>query len=98
MAYFIVYATDKPGAEETRKRVREEHRAYIRQPQPGARVVAGGPRADDADAHMIGSVLVFEADDRAAVERFLAGDPYNREAIFERVEISLWRWGLGQPT
>jgi uncharacterized protein YciI len=52
---------------------------------------------DDADEHMIGSLLVFEAEDRAAVERFLAGDPYTREAIFERTEIRAWRWGLNPP-
>jgi uncharacterized protein YciI len=97
MPYFVFYGIDKPGAEPTRLKVRPEHGEHLRRPIPGCRAVAGGPLMDDADEHMIGSLLVFEADDRAAVERFLAGDPYTREAIFERTEIRAWRWGLNPP-
>jgi uncharacterized protein YciI len=40
---------------------------------------------------------VFEADDRTAVETFMAGDPYMLEGIFARTEIRAWRWGLNPP-
>jgi uncharacterized protein YciI len=70
---------------------------HLRRPISGCRAVAGGPLMDDADERMIGSLLVFEADDRAAVERFVASDPYTREGIFERTEIRAWRWGLNPP-
>jgi uncharacterized protein YciI len=98
MAYFVFYGVDKPGVEATRLRVRPAHGEHLRTDQPGCRAVAGGPLMDEAGEHMIGSLLVFEADDRAAVERFLSTDPYSLEAIFERTEIRAWRWGLNPPS
>ena len=95
--YFAIHATDKPGLGALRDSVRESHRAYLR--APGAtevEVVLGGPLLDDAGA-MNGTLLVVRAPDRAAVERFLADDPYSRAALFERVDIRAWRWGLGLP-
>ena len=46
---------------------------------------------------MMGSMLVIEAADRAAVETYLAGDPYMVEELFETVTITGFNWGLGQP-
>jgi hypothetical protein len=97
MPYFVFFASDRPGMDEVRARVREEHRVRLRQAQPGCRCVLGGPMVADAGARMDGTLLVFEADDRAAVERFMAGDPYVRNDLFERVEIRRWSWGLGKP-
>jgi uncharacterized protein YciI len=98
MAFFVFHGIDKPGMEETRLRVRPAHQARLRaNPEPGCTAVAGGPLTDDAGEHMVGSLLVFQADDRAAVERFMAGDPYMIEGIFARTEIIAWRWGLNPP-
>ena len=91
--YFAIHATDKPGL----GALRENHRAYLRAPgATGVEVVLGGPLLDDA-GRMNGTLLVVRAPDRAAVERFLAADPYSRGALFERVDIRAWRWGIGQP-
>jgi len=98
MPYFIFHGVDKPDVEATRLRVRPDHQAWVKRDHPGMRVVAAGPLTDDADAHMTGTVLVFEADDRQAVERMLAGDPYVTEGIFSRTEVKRWRWSLGQPS
>lgn len=46
---------------------------------------------------MTGTMLVIEAEDRAAVERYLAGDPYVEAGIFKTIEIHAFAWGLGQP-
>ena len=97
MPFFVFYGIDKPGVEETRLRVRPAHQARLREGGPGCKAVAGGPLADDAGEHLIGSLLVFDAEDRAAVERFMAGDPYLIEGVFERTEIRRWRWGLNPP-
>lgn len=99
MAWFAFFGIDKPGMEETRLRVRPAHQARLREnPEPGCTCVAAGALTDDADEHLIGSLLVFEADDRGAVERFMAGDPYLIEGIFETTEIRAWRWKLGAPS
>ena len=97
MPYFVFCAHDKPGAEEARARVREQHRAYIRIAQDGCRCVAGGPLMDECGAQMTGSLLVFEARDKKAVESFVANDPYMDERIFAHIDIWQWNWGLGQP-
>ena len=97
MPYFVFCSHDKPGTSDARSRVRERHRAYIRIARDGCRCVAGGPLMDDAGAAMIGSLLVFEAQDRAAVEKFVAGDPYTKENIFSSTDIWRWNWGLGLP-
>jgi uncharacterized protein YciI len=97
MPYFVFCAHDKPGASDARSRVREQHRAYIRIAQDRCRCVAGGPLMDDAGAAMVGSLLIFDAKDRTAVERFVANDPYTTENIFARMDIWRWNWGLGLP-
>lgn len=97
MPYFVFFGLDKPGVEATRLRVRPEHQARLRQDHPGCKVTAAGALTDDPGQHLIGTLLVFEAEDRQAVERMMAGDPYIREEIFASTEIRAWRWALGQP-
>jgi uncharacterized protein YciI len=96
--YYAVWASDRPGMLATRMRVRDAHRARLR--DPGAhpvKVVAGGPTLDEADASMSGSLLVIEADSLGDVRAFLAEDPYQREGVYARVEVRAWQWGLGRP-
>lgn len=97
MPYFVFCAHDKPGMGEARARIRERHRAHIRIVQDGCRCVAGGPLMDEDGTRMSGTLLIFEARDREAVERFMASDPYMGEDIFARFDIWRWNWGLGQP-
>jgi uncharacterized protein YciI len=96
--YYAVWATDRPGTLATRLRVRDAHRARLR--EPGAHpveVVAGGPTLDDADASMNGSLLVVRADSIEAVRRFVAEDPYQLEGVYAQVDVRAWQWGLGRP-
>lgn len=94
--HFSVWATDQPGMTAERARVREAHRARLREGGPdGLKVVLGGPTTDEAGA-MNGSLLVVEARDIAAVRDFIAGDPYVLCGVYDTVEIRPWRWGLGR--
>ena len=97
MPYFVLIGRDRPGSGQLRQSLRPAHQAHFFAPQPGCCGVAGGPLVDDSGEQMVGSLLVFEAIDRAAVERFVADDPYNRADLFETIEIIAWRWGLGRP-
>ena len=95
--YFAVWASDRAGRLETRLRVREEHRARLRDPAPHAvTVLLGGPTLDAGGA-MNGTLLVVEAEDRAAVQAFVDADPYSLQGVYEQVEIRPWLWGLGRP-
>ncbi|MDF3834537.1 YciI family protein [Cupriavidus basilensis] len=95
--YFAVFATDKPDMAATRERVRQAHRAYLRAPDKPVVVRLGGPTLSPDGMRMIGTLLVVEAESQAEVERFLDGDPYVRNGVFEQVLIRPWQWGLGNP-
>ncbi|PIB94337.1 YciI family protein [Caulobacter sp. FWC2] len=91
MALFVVYCKDKPGALETRMATRPTHLDYLN----GAGLVkAAGPLLDDAGSP-IGSMLIVEAEDRAAAQTFVDNDPYTLAGLFESVEIQGWRVGVG---
>ncbi len=49
----------------------------------------------DDHGEMIGTALVFEATSRAAVEQFMADDPYVKAKLFSRLETDVWTIGLG---
>ena len=85
---FVIHALDEPGALPTRLAHYEAHKAFLADTSPhGVRIVMSGPLVDDDGATMIGSLLVVEAEDRAAVERFNAADPFHAAGIWERVTI-----------
>lgn len=94
--HFVVYALDKPGHADVRARNREAHRARLRVHEHPLTVQVAGPMLDDAGG-MIGSMLIVEADDRAAVEAFLAGDPYVLDGLYASAEIRPFAWGIGTP-
>jgi len=96
MAYFCVHAVDRPGRLQDRQRLRDGHRARLRQHDHPVTVRIGGPLLDDEGA-MIGTMLVIEADSRAQVEIYLAGDPYVVGDLFETLTVTGFSWGLGQP-
>jgi uncharacterized protein YciI len=97
VAFFVLIGRDRLATGPLRQSLRPAHQAHFFAPRPDCRGVAGGPLLDDAGEQMVGSLLVFEAVDRAAVDRFVADDPYTRAGLFETVEIIPWRWGLGRP-
>ncbi|WCT79226.1 YciI family protein [Novosphingobium humi] len=95
MATYMFHAMDRAGMGERRGELREAHRAHIRRADPNCRCVLGGPlRREDGKA-MIGTLLIFEADDAASVQAFMAADPYCLAEIFESISILPWSIGLG---
>ena len=96
MPHFCVHAFDQPGRLADRQRLRDGHRVRLRQHDHPVAVHIGGPLLDEA-GQMIGTMLVIEAESRAAVEAYLAGDPYMLEDLFATISITGFKWGLGQP-
>lgn len=86
MPYFI-HAQDKEGALDIRKANRDAHLAYIKETYDDKMIAAGPILSDDGEA-MIGSVILINLDDRAAVDAFCAGDPYAKAGLFASVTIS----------
>ena len=54
------------------------------------RIVHGGPTLD-VDGRPCGSLLIIEAEDRAAAEGFAASDPYAKAGLFESTIIRAFR-------
>lgn len=98
MEFFAVFAIDRPGGSEIRARVREAHRAHIRNLATRCRCVAGGPLMHDTDDDMIGTLLIFEAHTSADVAEVMAQDPYCLAGLFACIEVRRWQWNLGRPS
>jgi uncharacterized protein YciI len=84
---FVVVGKDKSGGE-LRRRYRAAHLEFIADHQ--SPVVYAGPLIEEG--RMVGSLFVFDVEDRAALGAHLARDPYFAEGIFETVEIYESRW------
>jgi uncharacterized protein len=84
---FVVLGRDVPGGA-PRRRNRAAHLSYVADKQH--LIVYAGPLLEEG--RMIGSLFVFDVPDRAALDAYLADDPYFRENIFDKVEIWESRW------
>jgi hypothetical protein len=96
MALFAISCVDKPGSLSLRMATREAHLAYANGGQTYVRVKMGGPYLDE-QGNMAGSLLIVEAPDRDAVDRFSNEDPYVKAGLFETVEIRPYRITVGPP-
>lgn len=85
---FLVIAMDgtDEGALDRRMAVRESHIAGIAKLKEQGHFVSGGAVLDD-DGNMIGSVVVLDFPDRAAVEKCIAEDPYTKGDVWQDVTI-----------
>lgn len=71
MPTYIYRGTIDASRREERERLRAEHLAY----QATLTDLAGGPLTDE-DGNATGSLIIFEASDRAAAEARIAADPF----------------------
>jgi uncharacterized protein YciI len=85
---FSLVCIDKPDSLALRQSTRPAHLDYM---DATGLVRLGGPLLDPQGESPIGSLLIVEADDLAAVEAFAAADPYAQAGLFERVEIRPYR-------
>jgi uncharacterized protein YciI len=85
---FYDYASDYM---ERRTPIRPEHFAWANEFRERGELVMAGAYADPPD----GATLVFKCDTRDAVERFVAGDPYNRDGLVTGYRIREWTVVLG---
>lgn len=92
---FIVQCLDKPGSAELRASTRPAHLGYLK--RIAERVKIAGPLLDEAGEKPFGSLLIIEAESRAAVERLAADDPYAQAGLFQKVAITPWKWVIGRP-
>ncbi len=88
-----IICRDKPDAMELRMATRPAHLDWIRQaPFP---VSAAGPLLAPDGQTMIGSMMIVQSGDFAAVREWAAGDPYAQAGLFDAVTIHPWRHLIG---
>ena len=93
MGLYIVYCRDKPGAVDMRLANRPAHLEWA-----GGfadRIAMAGPMFAEDGETFAGSLFVIEFDSEAEVRAWAADDPYAKAGLFERVEISPFKWVIG---
>nr|WP_295370860.1 YciI family protein [uncultured Sphingosinicella sp.] len=80
--HFIVIGRDK-GDGSLRKEERPAHLEFVARQQH--LISYAGPLLEEG--RMIGSLFIFDVPDRAALDAYLAEDPYFTRPIFETIEI-----------
>ena len=81
---FVIRALDGENTLEKRKEVRAEHLENLSKFE-GRNLCSGALL--DGEGNMKGSMLVLEAESRAQIDAYLAGEPYLREGVWETVEV-----------
>lgn len=95
---FCFICWDKPNQLKLRASTREAHLTYL---QNAGNVFFAGPFMSEKDDNSdipptpIGSMLVIEAEDRQAAEKWAAADPYAIVGLFDSVEIHPWSHSFG---
>ncbi|MGC3983631.1 MAG: YciI family protein [Pseudorhodoferax sp.] len=85
---FAILFFDKPGAEALRAELKPAHLDYLNAHEDA--LLAGGAVLDE-EGRAIGGLLVVDAQDRAAAERFIGGDPFRQGGLFASVRVLPWR-------
>ena len=78
------HCLDDDGAAELRQAHMGRHLAYIETILD--RVLVAGPLRDTT-GRIIGSCLVYDAEDFSEAERLLRDDPYHQAGVWQQVEI-----------
>jgi uncharacterized protein len=92
---YIIYQEDIDDSAALRAVHKEAHLAYLEKHRDI--LVLGGALLQDEGAGRVGSVLILNVPDRAAAERFSAGEPLRSAGVFKSVKITRMRRGQWNP-
>ena len=92
MPQFLVIAHDGTDAEAgaRRQKVREAHLEGARAMTAAGTILVGGAMLDE-EGRMRGSAVIVEFPDRAALDDWLARDPYVTGGVWQRIEVKPFR-------
>jgi len=91
---FAFICTDKPNSVDLRLKLRPDHLKHLE--GLGTKLKLAGPFTND-EGSPIGSLVIVDAESRAAAEKIAAADPYAKEGLFASVEVRAWKWTIGNP-
>lgn len=86
---FVVIARDGGDAEAPQRRMatRPRHMARIAPCAEKGEILAGVALLDRPEGTMVGSLMVVDLPDEAAVRAWLADDPYMQEGVWKDITI-----------
>ena len=89
---FVILAFDRDDADAGSRRLaaRDAHVAYIEAEAKAGRLALGLPLHDE-HAQSRGSMMVLDVPDRDAVRDYLAGEPFARDGVWQRMEAMPFR-------
>ncbi|HWK45198.1 MAG TPA: YciI family protein [Stellaceae bacterium] len=85
---FVIVAKDGPGSETLARRMaaRPAHMAGLRDLKAEGRIIDGGAMLGP-DGAMVGSVVLCDFPDRAALDAYIATETYRREGVWQDITI-----------
>ena len=83
---FIVKAYDAPGMLDKRMEVRPRHLEGMK--ALGKQIICAGGLLDE-EGRMRGSALVMEFENRAALDAYLANEPYVTEGVWQKIDVEV---------
>ncbi len=86
---YAILTTDKPDSGALRAKVRDEHLKYLDANMH--RLLAAGALTGDDGTGGHGGILIVDTDARKEAEDFIAGDPFTKAGLFQRVTVTRWR-------
>ena len=89
--HYILFYDFVENMPERRALCRDAHLALARTAHERGELIIAGAFAEPPH----GAVLVFRGDDRAAVEAFVANDPYVANGLVTSWRIRPWQVGVG---
>ncbi|MCB1625158.1 MAG: YciI family protein [Pseudomonadales bacterium] len=92
---FVVECRDKPGHLELRQATRPPHLEHMN--SYARSILIAGPLLD-AHGQPNGSLLIFEVENRAALDQIIQNDPYALAGLFETVRVTPFRKTLPAVT
>lgn len=88
MPYFIE-TFDAPERDHVRSEVYQQHLDFLNEKAP--LLLACGAKLDDNGERASGGVYLIDVDTRAEAVQLIETDPFYRNNLFEKVEITRWR-------
>jgi uncharacterized protein YciI len=85
----MIHCLDKPNGMALRAANRAAHLAHLEAHE--RHIIAAGPLLSEDGQAMRGSLLLMDFPDRAAAEKFAAGDPYAKAGLFAATTVAPWR-------
>ncbi len=96
---FMLYCIDAPGQGGQRLALRPQHKAHVAKVQD--QLAAAGPLFADDGTTMIGSLLLIDFPDRAALDAWLQDEPFTQQGVYGKVTIhpflNVWPQKAGAP-